>query len=200
MTEETPSDPLQVFPQRTDETAKYPQLVLANHLSKLNGVEENAQSYTQDSEEALEESRQALDHLTNLAIDAPHPTEEVVIGTLDFVQPESTSPLSPLQVLEDESSLLYKNGGQIQPSVPYVSQQFQASSQRPPTPIEDTLELSKFHAQLETLIETNRRIMETLLHQLSVQSAMLQQMIRAATTFTEVAEIAEMSTTSDAFK
>ena len=60
--------------------------------------------------------------------------------------------------------------------------------------------MAEFAAQLNTLIETNKKILETLLHQLSVQSAMLQQMLRAATTFTEVAQLAELSTTSESFR
>ena len=60
--------------------------------------------------------------------------------------------------------------------------------------------MEDFSGQLTELIETNKKILETLLHQLSVQSAMLQQMLRAATTFTEVAQLAEMSTTSESFK
>ena len=55
--------------------------------------------------------------------------------------------------------------------------------------------------QVEELVDyTGKKILETLLHQLSVQSAMLQQMLRAATTFTEVAQLAELSTTSESFR
>ena len=64
----------------------------------------------------------------------------------------------------------------------------------------DNETMEEFAGQLTELIETNKKILETLLHQLSVQSAMLQQMLRAATTFTEVAQLAEMSTTSESFK
>ena len=64
----------------------------------------------------------------------------------------------------------------------------------------DNETMEEFAGQLTELIETNKKILETLLHQLSVQSAMLQQMLRAATTFTEVAHLAEMSTTSESFK
>ena len=61
-------------------------------------------------------------------------------------------------------------------------------------------DVSEFATQLNDLVATNKKILETLLHQLSVQSAMLQQMLRAATTFTEVAQLAELSTTSESFK
>ena len=81
-----------------------------------------------------------------------------------------------------------------------TSQQEETTTAPTTTVVKTDKTMAEFTAQLSDLIETNKKILETLLHQLSVQSAMLQQMLRAATTFTEVAQLAELSTTSESFK
>ena len=81
-----------------------------------------------------------------------------------------------------------------------MTSQQEETTTTPTTVMKTDNTMAEFTAQLSDLIETNKKILETLLHQLSVQSAMLQQMLRAATTFTEVAQLAELSTTSESFK
>ena len=62
------ADPLKVFPQRegSESDYSYPQLVLASHLNKIDQMEDRHVVYSEV--DSVEESRQALGHLTDIAL------------------------------------------------------------------------------------------------------------------------------------